>query len=79
MRHKQNLQQNLDYITTQTLESRPGFPLYFFPLKVLTIKFATCLEGRISASRRRSLNIKGSAESPLKNDLLTVFSLLYCK
>ena len=36
--------------------------------KVLSEKFATCLEGRIFASRRPSLNPKGSAESALKKD-----------
>ena len=36
--------------------------------KVLSEKIATCLEGRISASRRRSLNLKGSVESAVEND-----------
>ena len=44
--------------------------------KVLSEKIATCSEGRISASRRCSLNLKVSAESALKNDSLTQFSLL---
>ena len=36
--------------------------------KVLSEKFAICSEGGISASGRRSLNPKGSAELALKND-----------
>ena len=36
--------------------------------KVWVIKFATCLEGHISASRYQILNLKGSAESAVKND-----------
>ena len=43
------------------------------PLKVLIIKFATCSEGHISVSRYCSLNLKGSAESAVKNDSLTQF------
>ena len=44
--------------------------------KVLSEKIATCLEGRISAYRLRSLNLKGSVESAVKNELLTQFSIL---
>ena len=46
------------------------------PIKVWVIKFATCSEGHISASRHHSLNLKGSAESAVKSDSLTQFSLL---
>ena len=34
-----------------------------------------CFSGRISASRRRSLNIKCSAELALKNNLLTLVTV----